>query len=233
MTTMNKQTKTKTKTGAENVFVPVIAADGLTPAQRTQHHNSIMQIAKMLEDDAKTPETKQAVSTASQETAVFHQTTDSQKRHVRKRCRQLAMLLEAMSEDNNITRACKTAKLSHSTAYDLRKAWPMLREIWDKATELAMQRLEGEMYRRATIGNSEPVVSKGEIVAYKQVYSDNLAMFLSKAHRPDKYRDNVRVDVSGHVGIHYHVSGVERAPAIETTADEIVEAAALPDSKAK
>jgi hypothetical protein len=135
--------------------------------------------------------------------------------------------LEAISEDMNIARACRVAKISHGTAYELRNEWPLLNTIWEKATELAMQRLESEMYRRATIVNSEPVVSKGEIVAYKRVYSDNLAMFLSKAHRPDKYRDNVHVDVSGHVGIHYHVSGIERAPvppAIDTTAEETEEA---------
>ena len=43
----------------------------------------------------------------------------------------------------------------------------------------------------------EPIYYKGELVGHVRKYSDALMMFLLKAHRPDKYRDNIKVDHAG------------------------------------
>ena len=45
----------------------------------------------------------------------------------------------------------------------------------------------------------EPEYYKGEVVGHTRKYSDALLMFLLKANRPDKYRDNIKVDHAGSI----------------------------------
>ena len=59
-----------------------------------------------------------------------------------------------------------------------------------------MDLLEGEARRRAT-GISRDIYYAGEVVGAERVYSDTLLIFLLKAHRPAKFRDNVKVEHSG------------------------------------
>ena len=60
--------------------------------------------------------------------------------------------------------------------------------------------LEAEARRRAAIGVDEPVFYKGKVVGHIRKYSDNLLMFLLKAHWPEKFRDNYGVEHSGPSG---------------------------------
>ena len=62
--------------------------------------------------------------------------------------------------------------------------------------------LEAEARRRTAIGVDEPVFYQGQVVGHIRKYSDNLLMFLLKAHWPEKFRENVSIDqrVSGHDG---------------------------------
>ena len=48
----------------------------------------------------------------------------------------------------------------------------------------------------------EPVFYQGQVVGHIRKYSDNLLMFLLKAHWPEKFRENVSIDqrVSGRDG---------------------------------
>jgi len=71
---------------------------------------------------------------------------------------------------------------------------------WDEALEIATGSLELEARRRAQKGVLEPVYYKGKKVGAVRKYSDTLLIFLLKAHRPDKYRDNVRHEVTGKDG---------------------------------
>ena len=54
----------------------------------------------------------------------------------------------------------------------------------------------GVTRRRAT-GIRREVWYAGEVVGEESVYSDTLLIFLLKAHRPAKFRDNVKVEHSG------------------------------------
>ena len=53
-----------------------------------------------------------------------------------------------------------------------------------------------EARRRALTGVEEPVYYKGEAVDRTAKYSDTLLIFLLKAHRPEKFRDNVSAEHS-------------------------------------
>ncbi len=57
--------------------------------------------------------------------------------------------------------------------------------------------LEAEARRRAVEGVRKPVYCRGEIVGTVKEYSDTLLIFLMKGARPEKYRDNVRVERTG------------------------------------
>ena len=71
-----------------------------------------------------------------------------------------------------------------------------VRRRWDEALKQAVDLLEGEARRRAT-GIRREVWYAGEVVGEESVYSDTLLIFLLKAHRPAKFRDNVKMEHSG------------------------------------
>ena len=54
-----------------------------------------------------------------------------------------------------------------------------------------------EAYRRAVLGVAEPVYQGGELVGTVQRYSDRLLEFLIRGRRPQTYRDNTRLEVTG------------------------------------
>lgn len=87
--------------------------------------------------------------------------------------------LHALAETGIVRSAAAAAGIAANTAYTRRKADPKFAAAWDEVIETAMQELERAVYKRATEG------------------SDLLAMFLLKAHRPDKYRDNARIEHAG------------------------------------
>ncbi len=94
--------------------------------------------------------------------------------------------LEALEATANVSEAARVAGISHRTPYRNRRKDKLFAEAWEQALERGIATLEIEVRRRALHG-----VSASEDVKY----SDSLAMFLLKAHRPEVYRDNVTVDV--------------------------------------
>ncbi len=110
--------------------------------------------------------------------------------------------LEVFARTCNVTHAARSAGISRSRVYDIRKENAEFAAAWDEAEETAVDSLEGEARRRALEGIDEPIVYQGEIqrdgdgkpVTIKK-YSDTLLMFLLKAHRPEKYRE--RFDIKG------------------------------------
>ncbi len=109
--------------------------------------------------------------------------------------------LEVLARTCNVTHAARSAGISRSRVYDIRMEDAEFAAAWDAAEEIAVDSLEGEARRRALEGIDEPIVYQGEIqrdgdgkpVTIKK-YSDTLAMFLLRSHRPEKYRE--RYDVS-------------------------------------
>lgn len=82
--------------------------------------------------------------------------------------------LRALAECGNISAATRVAGINITTAYDHRNKDPVFAAAWDEAHEESIDALEGEARRRA------------------METSDTLVMFLLKANRPAKYRDNFR-----------------------------------------
>lgn len=78
------------------------------------------------------------------------------------------------------------------------------RAAWDEAVQVAHDDvLEPEAIRRAVEGHEKDVYYKGEIVGTELVHSDTLLMFLMRGTRPEKYRDNIKVEgtINHKVGI--------------------------------
>lgn len=92
-----------------------------------------------------------------------------------------------LSETCNVSRSCRLAGVDRSDMYKLRKSDPYFAEDWATAIEMGFEALEDEMHRRAFEG----VLITNQNGTNRK-YSDVLAIFLLKAHRPDKYSDRFR-----------------------------------------
>lgn len=91
--------------------------------------------------------------------------------------------LAALSNTANIRFACQQAEIVRQTAYDRRKAHPEFLRRWRIAMQEACDALEAVAWKRA------------------QAESDTLLIFLLKAHRPKKYRENVKHEHGGSIGV--------------------------------
>jgi hypothetical protein len=97
----------------------------------------------------------------------------------------------------NVSNACQSARIARVTAYEWRKDDEQFRADWDGVVDRHMDALENEIYRRAYDGCNKPVFYQGEQCGEVTEYSDTLAMFILKGHRPEKYRENVRQEIGG------------------------------------
>lgn len=105
------------------------------------------------------------------------------------------IFLEELRKCPNVTEAAKLVGISHTWVYELRGRDENFRAEWDAAVDVGVGVLEAEMWRRAVEGTEKPVYQQGKEVGRIREYSDVLAIFLAKGHRPEKYRD--RHEVSG------------------------------------
>ena len=106
------------------------------------------------------------------------------------------VFIERLKATGNITLAASGAGVARQHAYRTRNRSKAFRRSWEEALEQAVDLLEGEARRRAT-GVKRDVWYAGEKVGSESVYSDTLLIFLLKAHRPAKFRDNVKMEHSG------------------------------------
>jgi hypothetical protein len=133
--------------------------------------------------------------------------------------------LEAFKQTGNVSTAAAAAEVGRRTHYDWLKELEYA-AAFDDAREAAIERLEAEAQRRAHAGVEKIVVSRGEIVwaplldesgcvvldnsgkpvtsgrpLVERTYSHNLLMFLLKPLRPDRYRENVKVEHAGELRV--------------------------------
>lgn len=87
--------------------------------------------------------------------------------------------LVSLRENGNVSVAAKAAGVLRKVAYQQRANDPEFAAAWEEAIAEAIERLEDIARKRA------------------ERTSDTLLIFLLKAHKPSKYRDNVRVEHSG------------------------------------
>lgn len=123
----------------------------------------------------------------------------------------LSAFCHVLSETCNVGRACKAIEISRQTAYRWRGEMPEFAEAWDQAMKIGVTALEDEVHRRAFEGFDKPIVHQGVIMDTVKEYSDTLAIFLLKAHNPDKYRERSTVDqnIAGNMSVTV-VTGVPR-----------------------
>lgn len=126
---------------------------------------------------------------------------------VRRRADQLrcdakkALFLQTLAVTGNVTAASASAGWSRKCSYLHRKADKDFADLWDEALEVAIDLLETQARSLAVNGVDEPVFQNGVLVGHKRRYSEKMLEILLKAHRPEKYRDNMKIeaDVKGGV----------------------------------
>ena len=85
--------------------------------------------------------------------------------------------LEVLAATGNVRLSAGAAGVSRDTPYKRARRSRRFAEAWAKAVEDAIDTLEAEARRRALGG------------------SDALLMFLLRAHRPERYRETLRLDI--------------------------------------
>lgn len=108
-----------------------------------------------------------------------------------------AAFLDCLKETCNVSLAAKAGGISRRRAYQIREAEPDFAELWDDALQEGIDNLEHEAQRRAFTGVTEPVFYQGYECGTVRKYSDTLAIFLLKAHRPDRFRENSKLELAG------------------------------------
>jgi hypothetical protein len=101
-----------------------------------------------------------------------------------------AAFLEALRNSGNVSTSCQIAGLPRSCVYDWRAADPEFAADWESAFELGCDALEDEAVRRGCEGYLKPVFHQGKEIGVIREYSDTLLIFMLKARRPARFRDN-------------------------------------------
>lgn len=107
------------------------------------------------------------------------------------------LFLARLRKEPNITVAARAAGWARGYVYELRDDDPEFAAAWQEALDESVDLAESEVHRRAFKGSLKPVYQGGVRVGSIREYSDTLAIFLLKAHRPEKYRENLRHEHSG------------------------------------
>ena len=136
----------------------------------------------------------------------------------------LTAFCAALAETCNVGRACRAVGISRQTAYTWREADADFALAWGRAMKAGLLALEDEAHRRAFDGVDEPVFYKGDECGTIRKYSDTLAIFLLKAHDPEKYRETSKVELSGHLAVTEMTDDEIRAELAALTAGGILPA---------
>lgn len=107
--------------------------------------------------------------------------------------------LEQFEKLGTVMRACKAAKVGRSTVYEWKQKFEEFALGWADIEEATTEAMEREAYRRAVEGTVKPLVSAGKHVTNVTEYSDTLLIFMLKSRRPERYRDNFKVEYSGRI----------------------------------
>jgi predicted TIM-barrel fold metal-dependent hydrolase len=102
---------------------------------------------------------------------------DSGRRRRRRRADWEPRFLELFRQTANVRLSADGAGIDRGTAYHRRQRDEAFAAAWAQAEADAIDVLEAEARRRALS------------------VSDNLLMFLLKAHRPDRFRETIRIDI--------------------------------------
>lgn len=100
--------------------------------------------------------------------------------------------LAALAEFPNVSRAAEQIAVTRVTLYEHRANDPEFAAAWDNALDEGIEKAEATALQRGL------------------TTSDTLLIFMLKAYRPEKYRDNVRHELTGADGgaININVSDI-------------------------
>lgn len=130
------------------------------------------------------------------------------------------LFLRAFAHRGIVLEGCRAAGVSRDAVYHWRETSEWFSTLYDIAVEEAADRIEAEAIRRAVDGYDEPVIYRGmpttvvdpETGEQRQLtvrkYSDALMALVLKGARPEKYRENHKVEVEGGAGGVLIVPGV-------------------------
>ncbi len=108
--------------------------------------------------------------------------------------------LAVLAETGIVAKALEGCGIGRSAAYAWRREDPDFAEEWDRALQVGITALEDEVHRRGFLGDEQPVYGKdGNVTGVQRKYSDTLAIFLLKAHHPDKYRERTELKHAGSI----------------------------------
>jgi hypothetical protein len=94
--------------------------------------------------------------------------------------------LEALQNSANVRAACQAASVSRASAYEAYHKDAKFAAQWDEALEGACDILEARAWERSKT-------------------SDAVLMFLLRAHRPQKYTEKIKNEISGELGLKAYV----------------------------
>lgn len=104
--------------------------------------------------------------------------------------------LRTLMEGWTASRAALAAGAPRVTFYKLRENDERFAAAWDAAVDAGTDTMEDEAARRGTEGYDKPVFYKGTKVAMVREHSDMLLMFMLNGRRPEKFRQNVKLDAT-------------------------------------
>lgn len=107
--------------------------------------------------------------------------------------------LAALADGLSIVDAAKESGRDRRTWYRLKERDPEFATSWTVAYDEGTDLLEAEAQRRAVEGVDDFKMAVDLMVPVRR-YSDTLLIFLLKARRPHKFRDNVKHEVTGQGG---------------------------------
>lgn len=107
--------------------------------------------------------------------------------------RKQAAFLAAYRETGIVKAAAEASGVSRNDHYYWLNNDPAYGEAAAASQDEAVEAMEREARRRAVEGWRKPVYYKGEVVGHEHRFSDVLLIFLLKAARPERYREQLEV----------------------------------------
>ncbi len=109
------------------------------------------------------------------------------------------IFLAALLKSSNVSAACRQAKIPRISAYNHRSKDEEFARAWDDALEEALDDAESEAWRRGRDGiiSNRQYDKEGNLISETRQYSDTLLIFMLKAHRPEKFRETIRNELTG------------------------------------
>lgn len=127
--------------------------------------------------------------------------------------------IKALAVSGNVLFASKAAGIDRRTSYEQCERDPIFKAAFEEARECAADRLEQEAYRRAHDGVRKPIAVNKRTLWVRE-YSDTLLIFLLKAARPHKYRDNHQIALSNADGSNIQIDARHQVQNLFLTSPE-------------